>query len=142
MPLPPPGLPPHARLLELFHLRHAFSIHLPVLPNQPAAQNAAEESHHQTHSSGDPHALAVQRAFRGWEDVGACVGVSRLENKSKTSNEKLEKENLPSKGPHCPTVASTVYPPARLDSVAWIFETQASNSATEAKISTDKKMLK
>ena len=71
MPLPPPGLPPHARLLELFHLRHAFSIHLPILPNQPAAQNAAEESHHQAHGGRDPHALAVEGAFGCWEDVGA-----------------------------------------------------------------------
>ena len=48
----------------------------------------------------------------------------------------------PSSGPHCPTVANTVYPPARLLSVAWIFATQANSSATDANISTDKKMLK
>jgi hypothetical protein len=50
--------------------------------------------------------------------------------------------NSPSKGPHCPTVASTVYPPARLLSVEWIFDTHASSSATDAKISTDRKILK
>lgn len=48
----------------------------------------------------------------------------------------------PSKGPHCPTVASTVYPPARRDSVEWILLTHANNSATEAKISTLRKILK
>jgi hypothetical protein len=72
MPLPPPRLPLPTRLLELFHLRHAFAIHLAVLPNQPAAQDAAEESHHQTHGGRDPHAFAVERAFGGREDVGAC----------------------------------------------------------------------
>ena len=64
---------------------------------------------------------------------------------SKQTNKKNKKEkstNLPSKGPHCPTVARTVYPPARLDSVAWMLDTQASNKATEANISTDRKMLK
>jgi hypothetical protein len=95
MPLPPTRLPLHTRLLELFHLRYAFAIHFAVLPNQPAAQNAAEESHHQTHRGGYPHALAVQRAFGCWEDVGACFfgDVSRLEKKKTiTSNGESKKE--------------------------------------------------
>jgi hypothetical protein len=50
--------------------------------------------------------------------------------------------NSPSNGPHCPTVAKTVYPPARLLSVEWIFDTHASSSATDANISTDRKILK
>lgn len=48
----------------------------------------------------------------------------------------------PSNGPHCPTVAKTVYAPARFDSVAFKFDTQASSNDTEAKISTDKKIEK
>jgi hypothetical protein len=72
MPLPSAGLPLRTtRLLELFDFQHAFAIHLTILPNQPAAQDAAEESHHQAHGCRDPHAFAVQWAFGGWEDVGA-----------------------------------------------------------------------
>lgn len=137
MPLPPPRFPLHTRLLELLHLRHALPIHPAILPNQPAAQDPAEDRHHQAHGGRDPHAFAVQRALGGWEDVGACSDVSlRQERKGKKKaeshtpppkktkgreerkKEAKEKINPPSKGPHCPTVASTVYPPARLDSVA------------------------
>ena len=133
MPLPPPRFPLHTRLLELLHLRHALPIHPAIFPNQPAAQDPAEDRHHQAHGGRDPHAFAVQRALGGWEDVGACSDISRqssvvLKIKRKATpvkrqqgerkRSKRRKRNPPSKGPHCPTVASTVYPPARLDSVA------------------------
>lgn len=71
MSLPPPGLALHTRLLELLDLGHALAVHLTVLPDQPAAQHAAEESYHQAHGGRDPHALAVEGAFGCWEDVCA-----------------------------------------------------------------------
>ena len=42
----------------------------------------------------------------------------KTKGREERKKEAKEKINPPSKGPHCPTVASTVYPPARLDSVA------------------------
>jgi len=71
MPLPPIRLPLPTRLLKPFHLWHALAIHSAVLPNQPAAQDGAEEGHHQAHGGGDPHAFAVEWAFGLGEDVGA-----------------------------------------------------------------------
>jgi hypothetical protein len=50
--------------------------------------------------------------------------------------------SYPRTGPHCPKVASIANPPARLESVAWVFPTHTSNCATEVKINTARKRPK
>lgn len=142
MLLLPPALPAHACVLKLLHLRHALALHLAILPRQPEAQHDAEHRHHQAHGRRDPHAFAVERRFVFGEDIRACQrGFGQSSDFTFEMASPLPSHS-PRSGPHCPTVAKTVYPPARFDSVAWIFATQASSSATEAKISTDRKMLK
>lgn len=65
----PATLASNARLLKLCNLCNTFSVHLLVLPIQPAAQDDANKKHQQGESSRDPGSFAVEWRLGVWENV-------------------------------------------------------------------------